>query len=51
MHTYISLLRGINVSGKNRIAMPALQAMYIELGYSNVRTYVQSGYVVFDTLE
>jgi uncharacterized protein (DUF1697 family) len=51
MHTYISLLRGINVSGKNRIAMPALQAMYIELGYSNVRTYVQSGNVVFDTLE
>lgn len=49
MKTYISMLRGINVSGKNRISMAALKAIYEELGLKNVVTYVQSGNVVFDT--
>lgn len=51
MKTYISLLRGINVSGKNLIKMEALRAMYENLGFSDVATYVQSGNVVFRTGE
>lgn len=47
MKTYISLLRGINVSGRNLIKMEALRALYENLGFSDVATYVQSGNVVF----
>lgn len=49
MHTYISILRGINVSGQKLIKMDALKSMYINLGFQNVRTYVQSGNVVFES--
>ena len=45
---YLSLLRGINVSGKNRLAMPDIKRMYEGLGFGNVQTYVQSGNVIFD---
>lgn len=48
MQTFISMLRGINVSGKNRISMADLKALYESLGLANVVTYVQSGNVVFD---
>ena len=48
MLTYISLLRGINVSGHNMIKMPALKDLYEQLGFSNVKTYLQSGNVVFN---
>jgi amidase len=48
MQTYISILRGINVSGHKLIKMKALQEMYEGLGFTNVRTYIQSGNVVFD---
>ena len=48
MTTYISLLRGINVSGKNKILMADLRGMYESLGFVNVQTYVQSGNVIFD---
>jgi uncharacterized protein (DUF1697 family) len=51
MKTYISLLRGINVSGKNRIQMPELKGLYESLNLSNVSTYIQSGNVVFDCEE
>lgn len=47
--TYISILRGINVSGKNKILMTELKAMYAGLGYENVQTYIQSGNVIFTT--
>ena len=47
METYISLLRGINVSGKKKIIMVELKAMYNELGFENVITYIQSGNVLF----
>jgi uncharacterized protein (DUF1697 family) len=47
MATYISILRGINVSGRNIIKMDALRKMYESLGFSGVTTYVQSGNVVF----
>jgi uncharacterized protein (DUF1697 family) len=47
METYISILRGINVSGHKMIKMDALRKMYEELGFKNVKTYIQSGNVVF----
>jgi len=44
---YISLLRGINVSGQNKILMTDLKALYISLGFCDVLTYIQSGNVIF----
>lgn len=51
MQVYISVLRGINVSGKNILKMDALREMYEKLGFSSVSTYVQSGNVVFKSSE
>lgn len=48
MTTYISILRGINVSGHRAIKMDVLKAMYEELDFSAVHTYIQSGNVVFE---
>ena len=45
--TYISILRGINVSGKNKIPMQDLKALYAEKGFEEVSTYIQSGNVIF----
>ncbi len=45
--THIALLRGINVGGKNRLPMKDLAAMFAESGCTDVRTYIQSGNVVF----
>ena len=45
---YISLLRGINVSGKNSIKMDALKKVFETLKSKNVSTYIQSGNVVFE---
>lgn len=47
MTTYISILRGINVSGQKLIKMDALRKSYENLGFRSVTTYVQSGNVVF----
>ncbi|SNR38068.1 DUF1697 domain-containing protein [Lutibacter flavus] len=47
MTTYIALLRGINVSGKNIIKMVELKQLFINLGYYDVITYIQSGNVLF----
>lgn len=47
MKTYISILRGINVSGHNPIKMKDLQVLYEEMGFNRVKTYIQSGNVVF----
>ena len=47
MLTYISILRGINVSGQKLIKMADLHKTYEKLGYGNITTYVQSGNVVF----
>jgi uncharacterized protein (DUF1697 family) len=49
MEIYISILRGINVSGQNRIKMDALKKMYEDLGFENVQTYIQSGNVIFQS--
>jgi uncharacterized protein (DUF1697 family) len=47
MARYVALLRGINVGGKNLIPMPALKVAFEEDGFKDVRTYIQSGNVVF----
>ncbi|WP_128547634.1 DUF1697 domain-containing protein [Larkinella soli] len=46
-HTLIALLRGINV-GSKQVSMPVLKSLFEQLGHSNVRTYIQSGNVVFE---
>jgi uncharacterized protein (DUF1697 family) len=51
MSTYISLLRGINVSGKNMIKMPDLLKVLEKEGFSSVSTYIQSGNIIFDYQE
>ena len=48
METYISLLRGINVSGQRKIKMIDLKILFESLNFKNVRTYIQSGNVVFE---
>jgi uncharacterized protein (DUF1697 family) len=47
METYISILRGINVSGQKKIKMSDLKAMYEELKFKDVISYIQSGNVIF----
>lgn len=49
MKRYIALLRGINISGKNKIAMSELKAGFVELGYTAVSTYLNSGNVIFSS--
>lgn len=44
---FIALLRGINVTGRNKIAMPALCSLCAEIGWSEVQSYIQSGNLVF----
>jgi uncharacterized protein (DUF1697 family) len=48
MSNYIAMLRGINVSGHRIIKMEQLRASFAALGFRNVKTYVQSGNVVFE---
>lgn len=49
MERYIALLRGINVNGKNKIAMSELKASFAELGYTGVSTHLNSGNVIFSS--
>ena len=44
---YVALLRGINVGGRNRIAMAELKAAFDAAGFEDVATYIQSGNVIF----
>ena len=47
---YVALLRGINVGGNNMIKMEKLREIVAELGFKNVKTYINSGNVAFDTV-
>jgi len=47
MKTYIALLRGINVGGNNKVDMKQLKAAFLQAGFSKVRTYINSGNVIF----
>ena len=51
MTTHLALLRGINVSGHNMMNMDALQKMLENMGFTNVKTYIQSGNVFVTTEE
>lgn len=45
------MLRGINVGGHKKIKMDVLKQLYVQLGYLNVQTYIQSGNVIFQTMD
>ncbi len=47
MTLYIALLRGINVGGNNKINMAELKRMFETIGMSQVRTYINSGNILF----
>ena len=47
MKRYIAFLRGINISGKNKISMAELKKNFEELGFEEVKTYLNSGNVIF----
>jgi len=49
MNTYIGLLRGINVGGNNLLPMKELTTLLAGLGLHNIKTYIQSGNVVFQS--
>lgn len=49
MHTYIALLRGINVGGRNSLPMKKLVELFGGMGLENIQTYIQSGNVVFQS--
>jgi len=49
--SYIALLRSINVGGKNIIKMEQLKQAFVDMGFSDVKTYIQSGNVIFKTQE
>ncbi len=47
--TYVALLRGINVGGNAKLPMKELVAIFAAAGARNVRTYIQSGNVIFES--
>ncbi|HEY0489493.1 MAG TPA: DUF1697 domain-containing protein, partial [Telluria sp.] len=49
MTTFIALLRAVNVGGTGKLPMTELKAMCEAAGFTNVRTYIASGNVVFDS--
>lgn len=48
MAKFVALLRGINVGGRNAVPMAALRSLCEKLGWSEVRTYIQSGNMLFE---
>lgn len=51
MQTYIALLRGINVGGHHKLPMAELRMLLTNAKFKNIKTYIQSGNVVFQSLE
>jgi uncharacterized protein (DUF1697 family) len=49
MQTYISFLRGVNMTGHNSVKMSDLSVLYKNLGFKDAETYIQSGNVIFCT--
>lgn len=49
MGIYITFLRGINVGGHHKVKMAALREMFEALGYRQVKSYIQSGNVLFES--
>ena len=48
---YLALLRGINVGGKNLIKMNNLAELFESMGFTDIKTYIQSGNILFKDLE
>lgn len=46
---YVAFLRGINVGGKNKVKMETLREICTEQGFENVKTYINSGNIIFET--
>lgn len=51
MKRYIAFLRGVNISGKNKVPMAELKRCFEELDFSEVKTYLNSGNVAFSSDE
>ncbi|WP_232324870.1 DUF1697 domain-containing protein [Halobacillus mangrovi] len=51
MANYIAFLRGINVGGHNKLKMAELRSALETLGLENIKTYIQSGNVLFESNE
>jgi len=51
MTSYVAMVRGINVGGRAKVAMADLRTAFSGLGYEDVRSYIQSGNVVFRTAQ
>jgi uncharacterized protein (DUF1697 family) len=51
MVKYVAFLRGINVGGHKIIKMDSLRDMFSALGFSQVKSYIQSGNIIFETAE
>jgi uncharacterized protein (DUF1697 family) len=49
MTQYVAFLRGINVGGRKLIKMEVLRAVFESMGFKNVRTFIQSGNVIFES--
>jgi uncharacterized protein (DUF1697 family) len=49
MNSYVALIRGINVGGKNSLPMAVLTQALEDIGCQHVRTFIQSGNVVFQS--
>jgi uncharacterized protein (DUF1697 family) len=47
--TWVALLRAVNLGARNKVSMPALRTALTEAGFTDVRTYVQSGNIVLDS--
>lgn len=48
---YVALLRGINVGGNSKVDMKRLKEVFEKVGHTNVSTYINSGNVIFESLE
>lgn len=51
MATWVALLGSVNVGGSNKLAMKDLRRILADIGYDDVRTYIQSGNCVFESKE
>lgn len=49
MTKYVSILRGINVGGKRKVKMADLKKIYADLDFYEIKTYIQSGNVIFES--
>lgn len=49
MVQYVAFLRGVNVGGQNKVAMPLLKQVFEDHGFKHVKTYINSGNIIFSS--